>query len=127
MPRKRLEYDRAGPISQEALMSDEPGNSREWAIAKVVETTEEAIFIAGFLNSSDIPAEVESLHSSELPVDLGALGEVRVRVPRERLEEALAALASRDEVAPLADGGDGADPADVTDAADGPRRDTEGQ
>ena len=43
-------------------------------------------------NLNGIPAEVESLHTDELPVNVGGLGEVRVRVPRERLEEALRVL-----------------------------------
>ncbi len=78
-------------------MSDQPGNAEEWGTAKVVETNEEAVLIAGFLQSNGIPAEVESLHASELPVDVGALGEVRVRVPREHLDEALAVLALQED------------------------------
>jgi hypothetical protein len=77
-------------------MADEPTDEREWQVAKVVESTEEATFVAGFLQSSGIPAEVESLHVEELPVNLGGLGEVRVRVPAERLAEAQEALAGVD-------------------------------
>jgi Putative prokaryotic signal transducing protein len=73
---------------------------REWEIVKVVETDQEAVLIAGFLKSNGIPAEVESLHAEELPVNLGALGEVRVRVPRERLAEARRLLATRERGAP---------------------------
>jgi hypothetical protein len=77
-------------------MGDEKQDKREWGTAKIVESNEEAIVVAGFLKSSGIPAEVESLHVEELPVNLGGLGEVRVRVPADRLEEALALLAASD-------------------------------
>jgi hypothetical protein len=73
-------------------MGDEKRDEREWGIAKIVESNEEAILIAGFLESNGIPAEVESLHVEELPVNLGGLGEVRVRVPPDRLAEAQALL-----------------------------------
>jgi hypothetical protein len=78
-------------------MADETVDEREWGTARVVETNEEAILVAGFLNNNGIPAEVESLHVEELPVNLGSLGEVRVRVPTDRLEEALALLGARDQ------------------------------
>jgi hypothetical protein len=76
-------------------MGKEQPDEREWAIAKIVESNEEAVLITGFLNSNGIPAEVESLHVEELPVNLGGLGEVRVRVPAGRLDEARALLAER--------------------------------
>jgi hypothetical protein len=75
----------------------------EWQVAKVVESAEEAIFIVGFLKSSGIPAEAESLHVEELPVNLGGLGEVRIRVPADRLGEAQAALDLREAGAPFAE------------------------
>ena len=71
----------------------------EWEIVKIVGTEEEASIVVGFLNSSDIPAEVESLLATELPADFGRLGEVRVRVPAERAAEAKEALNSRENVA----------------------------
>ena len=77
-------------------MADEDDDAREWEIAEVVESNEEAVLVAGFLESNGIPAQVESLHVEELPVNLGALGEVRVRVPAGRLEEARALLAAGD-------------------------------
>ncbi len=101
-------------------MDEDKVDEREWPVAKVVESSEEAIFVAGFLNSSGIPAKVESLHVEELPVNLGALGEVRVHVPADRLAEAQAALDMRDTPAPFADlddigdAGDGGDIGDVS-------------
>jgi hypothetical protein len=73
-------------------MGEEKPDEREWEIARIVENNEEAVLIAGFLKSNGIPAEVESLHVEELPVNLGGLGEVRVRVPADRMNEARALL-----------------------------------
>jgi hypothetical protein len=77
-------------------MADETLEGREWGTAKVVESKEEAIVVAGFLKSNGIPAEVESRHVDELPVNVGGLGELRVRVPADRLDEALALLDTRE-------------------------------
>jgi len=95
-------------------MGDEKQDEREWGTARIVESNEEAVVVAGFLKSSGIPAEVESLHVEELPVNVGGLGEVRVRVPADRLEEALALLEAtdREEPAGEADEADEAGPGD---------------
>jgi hypothetical protein len=77
-------------------MADETSSDQGWAVAKVVESNEEAILVAGYLDSNGIDAQVESLHVEELPVNLGGLGEVRIRVPAGRLDEAQALLAARD-------------------------------
>ncbi|MDP9120902.1 MAG: DUF2007 domain-containing protein [Acidobacteriota bacterium] len=82
-------------------MVDDRGETiddQEWGVAKVVENDQEAIVVAGFLKSNGIPAEVESLHVEELPVNLGAMGEVRVRVPAEHLAEALALLEAQEAI-----------------------------
>jgi hypothetical protein len=84
------------PTFEEILMGEGKPDERAWGIAKIVESTEEAVLIAGFLRSNGIPAEVESLHVEELPVNLGGLGEVRVRVPADRLDEARALLDATD-------------------------------
>jgi Putative prokaryotic signal transducing protein len=65
----------------------------EWQAAKIVGTEEEATLAVGFLNSNGIEAQVESLRSSELPADIGHLGEVHVMVPAEQLAEAQRLLA----------------------------------
>ncbi|HLX07895.1 MAG TPA: hypothetical protein VKY89_08535 [Thermoanaerobaculia bacterium] len=77
-------------------MADETSSDQDWAVAKVVESNEEAIFVAGYLDSNGIPAQVESLHVEELPVNLGGLGEVRIQVPTGRLDEAQELLAALD-------------------------------
>lgn len=78
--------------------------AEDWAIVKVVGSEEEATVVLGFLESSGIDAEVESLYSSEFPTEVGDLSEVRIRVPAERAEEATALLNSRENVATGEDG-----------------------
>jgi hypothetical protein len=67
----------------------------DWQIVEVVGTEEEAALIAGFLRSRGLPCRVESLLFHQEPVTFGRMGEVRVRVPAERAEEARAMLAQR--------------------------------
>ncbi len=71
----------------------------EWEIVKTVGTEEEATVVVGFLRASGIPAEVDSLHISELPLDIGEMSDVRVRVPPDRAGEARELLAASDEPA----------------------------
>ena len=73
--------------------------AEEWEIVKIVGTEEEATLLIGVLNNSGIPAEVESLLAQEFPVDFGRLGEVRVCVPAERLQEAQELLNERENLA----------------------------
>lgn len=77
--------------------------AEEWAIVKDVGTDEEAMVIVGFLENNGIPAEVDSLQSSELPLG-DSIDSVRVRVPAERAEEATALLNTREDVATGEDG-----------------------
>ncbi len=87
-------------------MADETSSDQDWAVARVVESNEEATFVAGYLDSNGIPARVESLHVEELPVNLGGLGEVRIRVPAGRLDEAQELLAASDREAARTKPGD---------------------
>jgi len=73
--------------------------SEEWEIVKIVGTEEEATIVVGFLQSSGIESEAESLHASEFPADIGDLANVNIRVPAERAEEARALLNQREDVA----------------------------
>lgn len=100
-------------------MGDEKHDQAEWGIARIVESNEEAVVVAGFLKSRGIPAEVESLHVEELPVNVGGLGELRVRVPADRLNEALALLEATDREEPAGDA-DEADQADEAGLVDHP-------
>src|SRR6266852_8847209 len=90
-------------------MAEEPG---EWKTIKVVGTTEEATIVVGFLQSSGIEAEAESLHVSELPTDLGDLSEIRIRVPADRANDARALLDSREDIATGDEGEDSGEPLD---------------
>ena len=73
--------------------------AEEWEIVKIVSTEEEATVVVGFLRSSGIDSEPESLRSSELPTDVGDLANVNIRVPPEQAEEARALLNQREDVA----------------------------
>jgi hypothetical protein len=72
---------------------------QDWEIIKIVSTEEEANIVVGFLQSSGIEAEAESLAASEFPIDFGELAEVRIRVPAGQAEEAKALLNQREDVA----------------------------
>lgn len=73
--------------------------AEDWEIVKVVGTPEEATIVVGFLQSSGIDAEAESLHASEFPTEFGNLANVNIRVPADRAEEAKALLNQREDVA----------------------------
>ena len=72
--------------------------AEEWEIVKIVGTEEEAAVVVGFLQSSGIDAEPESLHASEFPTDIGELANINIRVPPDRAEEARALLNQREDV-----------------------------
>jgi hypothetical protein len=95
----------------------DPGELDEtWRVVRTVGTEEEALVVVGFLNSSDIPAESESLHIRELPVDFGDMSQVHIRVPIERADEAIALLAAQDEAAPVFAEGEATQPVESLDA-----------
>jgi hypothetical protein len=60
----------------------------EWLSIVVVEDEEQAELIQGFLDSEGIPCQIESRYSHEFPAHVGQLGEIEVRVPASRAEEA---------------------------------------
>ncbi|HEX7184245.1 MAG TPA: hypothetical protein VF756_20625 [Thermoanaerobaculia bacterium] len=70
--------------------------SGNWETARIVNSEEDAALVVGFLNSNGIDAEVESLHASEFPTDVGRLSEVRIKVPADRLQEAVLLLEQSD-------------------------------
>jgi hypothetical protein len=86
--------------------------AEEWEIVKVVGSTEEATIVVGFLNSSGIDAEPESLHASEFPTEIGDLAEIRIRVPAEQAQDARALLDSREDIATGDDGVKAGEPLD---------------
>lgn len=96
-------------------MAEDP---EEWEVVKVVGTPEEATLIVGFLESSGIEAEAESLHASEFPTDLGELAEIRIRVPPEQAQEAIDLLNAREDIATGDEGEDSGEPFDETTGED---------
>jgi hypothetical protein len=74
-------------------------DDQQWVIVRTVGTEEEAAVIEGYLRALDIPAQVESLLFHQEPVTFGRLGEVRVRVPADRADEAERLLAEREAAA----------------------------
>ena len=74
--------------------------AEEWEIVKIAGSEEEATVVVGFLESSGIEAEAESLFASEFPTDnIGELATVNIRVPPDRAEEARTLLTQREDVA----------------------------
>ena len=73
--------------------------AEDWEIVKIVSTEEEANIVVGFLESSGVEAEAESLAASEFPMDFGELAQVRIRVPPEQAQDAKALLNQREDVA----------------------------
>jgi hypothetical protein len=66
-----------------------------WVEVAGVGRDEEALLIAGLLQSEGIPAEVEGPSVTPFPEDLGAFGVSRVMVPPDRAVEAREILARR--------------------------------
>jgi hypothetical protein len=74
-----------------------------WEILEVLGTEEDAEVVRGYLESQGVPCQVESAHSHEFPVNVSALGNVRIEVPADRLDEARRLLAARERTPDLAD------------------------
>src|SRR3954454_2091208 len=88
-----------------------------WRVVRTVGTEEEATVVVGFLNSNDIPAESESLHIRELPVDFGDMSKIHIRVPVERADGAIALLAVQDDSSPVFAEGEVTQAGEETDSA----------
>ena len=74
----------------------------DWVQVAAVGNDEEALFMAGFLQSQGIPCEVEGPSAATpLPENLGAFGMSRIMVPPDRAAEAGQLLASREQEGPL--------------------------
>lgn len=57
------------------------GPETTWVEIATASTQEEALLLKGFLENEGIPCQEESLKFDELPVNVGAMGEIRVYVP----------------------------------------------
>jgi hypothetical protein len=92
--------------------------AEDWEIVKTVGTEEEATIIVGFLRSSGIEAVAESLAASEFPTEFGDLAQVRIRVPADQAQEAIALLNTREDVATGDEGEMAGEPLDERSAPD---------
>jgi hypothetical protein len=70
--------------------------AKDWEVLEVVGTEEEAELICGYLTNQGLPCQVDSAHSHEFPVNVSALGSVRIEVPAGRLDEARRLLAEQE-------------------------------
>lgn len=77
----------------------------EWLSIIMVEDEKHAEVIEGFLRSEGIPAQIESKFSHEFPAHVGNLGEVEVRVPASRADEAKRLVESRESATRPPEGG----------------------
>lgn len=59
------------------------GPETTWVEIATASTQEEALLLKGFLENEGIPCQEESLKFDELPVNVGAMGEIRIYVPEE--------------------------------------------
>jgi hypothetical protein len=68
-------------------------DDEEWIEVAATGDDEEAVLIAGLLDSEGIPVEIEGPSAATpFPEDLGAMGLSRVMVPSDRADEAKAVL-----------------------------------
>lgn len=59
-------------------------------------TEDEARLLAGFLDAEEIPAQIEAVKFTMEPINFGAMGEIRVYVPKEHEQRAQELLRDRD-------------------------------
>lgn len=70
-----------------------------WVEIASVGTEDEARFMAGFLETEGIPAQIESLKADEIPTNFGQLGDVRVYVNGANESRAIELLDERERMA----------------------------
>lgn len=86
--------------NEEKATGDSPyqtidGPDTTWVEIATASTQEEALLLKGFLENEGIPCQEESLKFDELPVNVGAMGEIRIYVPAEFEAAALGQLKYR--------------------------------
>lgn len=100
---KREFEEMAGcPDDKVALVEELPyqtveGDTTTWVEIATVGSEEQARMVQGFLEAEGIPSQYESLEVNMLPVNIGAMGEIRVFVDAKREADAIRLLAERDE------------------------------
>ncbi|HEX2123708.1 MAG TPA: DUF2007 domain-containing protein [Thermoanaerobaculia bacterium] len=69
-----------------------------WVEIASVGTGDEARLLAGFLEGEGIPAQVEDVKFDEMPINFGAMGDIRIYVASHDDERAQALLRQRERV-----------------------------
>jgi hypothetical protein len=69
-----------------------------WVEIASVGTGDEAKLLAGFLEGEGIPAQVEDVKFDEMPINFGAMGDIRIYVASDDEERAQAILRQRERV-----------------------------
>lgn len=68
-----------------------------WVEIASIGTEDEAALLAGFLDAEGIPAQVEDVKFNMEPINFGAMGEIRIYVPREHEQRAQQLLRERNQ------------------------------
>ena len=68
-----------------------------WVEITSVATHDEARLLQGFLDAEGIPAQIEDVKFEEIPVNFGAMGDIRIYVGAEDEARALALLKAREQ------------------------------
>ncbi len=104
VPKRRLEdvihhnqYNEACPISYE---------NEDWEVIMETSIEEEAYLVQGFLQSNGIPCVMEDLKFHANPVNFGAMSNVRLLVPEDKLREGQRLLAEMENFVDDVDQGD---------------------
>lgn len=69
-----------------------------WVEIASVGTGDEAKLLQGFLEAEGIPAQVEDVKFDEMPINFGAMGDIRIYVPSDDESRAQALLRQRERV-----------------------------
>ena len=68
-----------------------------WVEIASTGTADEAKLLAGFLDAEGIPAQIEGVKFEEMPINFGAMGDIRIYVGSEDEQRALEMLRNREQ------------------------------
>ncbi len=90
------------PDDKVALVDELPyqtveGDTTTWVEIATLGSEDEARMVQGFLEAEGIPSQYESLEINMLPVNIGAMGEIRVFVDAKREADAVRLLSDRED------------------------------
>lgn len=74
-------------------------DSKDWPMIFETSFEDEAYLIQGFLQNNEIPCVIEALKFREYPVNFSSLSQIRLLVPKDKLEEAKKLLVEREKEA----------------------------